>query len=62
MGQKGRLEMWGGDPYTHMIVRDIEQGAKLAVVEHGKIGPRFGCYRPHPGVSDAALALLREAA
>jgi hypothetical protein len=52
MGLKGRLEMWGGEPYPRMIVRDIEQAARLTVVENVNGGPRFGRYRPHPGIID----------
>jgi hypothetical protein len=52
LGYTGRLEMWGGEPDPLMIVRDIEQAAKLAVVETVNDGPRFARYRPHPGIID----------
>jgi hypothetical protein len=52
MGLKGRLEIWGSELYPRMIVRDIEQAAKLTVVENVNDGPRFARYRPHPGVID----------
>jgi hypothetical protein len=41
MGLKGRLEMWGREPYPRMIVRDIELAARLTVVENLNEGPRF---------------------
>jgi hypothetical protein len=44
--------MWGGEWDPRMIVRDIEQVAKLTVVENVNAGPRFAQYRPHPGVTD----------
>jgi hypothetical protein len=44
--------MWGGENYPRMVVRDIEQAAKMTIVENGSDGPRFARYRPHPGVSD----------
>jgi hypothetical protein len=28
---------------------DIEQGAKMAVIDKAEEGPRIGRYRPHPG-------------
>jgi hypothetical protein len=34
LGHAGRLEMWGGESCPRMIVRDIEQAAKLTVVEN----------------------------
>jgi hypothetical protein len=46
MGLKGRLEVWGGEPYPRGIVRDIKKGAKLTVVEKDTIGPRLARYRP----------------
>ena len=52
LGHAGRLEMWGGESCPRMIVRDIEQAAKLTVVENVNAGPRFAQYRPHPGISD----------
>jgi hypothetical protein len=52
MDLKGRLEIWGSEPYPRMIVRDIEQAARLTVVENVNGGPRFGRYRPHPGIID----------
>jgi hypothetical protein len=52
LGHAGRLEMWGGESYPRMILRDIEQAAKLTVVENVNAGPRFAQYRPHPGISD----------
>jgi hypothetical protein len=35
-----------------MIVRGIEQAAKLTVVENVNAGPRFARYRPYPGITD----------
>jgi hypothetical protein len=52
LGHAGRLEMWGGELYPRMIVRDIEQAAKFTVVENVNAGPRFARYRPHPGTTD----------
>jgi hypothetical protein len=52
MGLKGRLEIWASESHPRMIVRDIEQVAKLAVVENVNDGPRFARYRPHPGMTD----------
>jgi hypothetical protein len=45
---KGRLEVWGGEPYPRGIVRDIEKGAKLTIVESETERPRLVRYRPHP--------------
>jgi hypothetical protein len=52
MGLKGRLEMWAGEPHPRMIVRDIEQGAKLTVVEGAKTSPRITRWNPHPHAAD----------
>ena len=52
LGHVGRLEMWGGEAYPRMIVRGIEQAAKLTVVENVNAGPRFARYRPYPGITD----------
>jgi hypothetical protein len=52
IGLRGRLEEWAGESYPRVIVRDIEQAAKLAVVENVNDGPRFARYRPHPGIID----------
>jgi hypothetical protein len=52
LGHAGRLEMWGSGSRPCMIVHDMEQGAKLTVVENVNAGPRFAQYRPHPGVTD----------
>ena len=52
LGYTGRLEMWGGKSFPRMIVRDIEQAARLTVVENVNAGPRFAQYRPHPGIND----------
>jgi hypothetical protein len=32
-GLAGRLEVWGDKPYPIGIIRDIEKGAKLTIVE-----------------------------
>jgi hypothetical protein len=48
MGCKGRLEVWGGEPCAVGIVRDIEKGAKLTIIESETEGPRLVRYRPHP--------------
>ena len=52
MRLKGRLEMWAGEPHPRMIVRDIEQGAKLTVVEGAKTSPRITRWNPHPHAAD----------
>jgi hypothetical protein len=52
LGYSERLEMWGGEPYPRMIVRDIEQAARSTIVENANDGPRLARYRPHPGVID----------
>jgi hypothetical protein len=51
LGYTGRLEMWGSEPYPHMIVL-IEQAARFTVVENANDGPRFAKYRRHPGMID----------
>ena len=52
MGLKGRLEMWVGESHPRMIVHDIEQGAKLTVVEGAKTSPRITRWNPHPHAAD----------
>jgi hypothetical protein len=42
--------VWGGKPYAIGVVRDIEKGAKLTIVESETEGPRLVRYRPHPNV------------
>jgi hypothetical protein len=44
----GSLEVWGGDPYPCGIVRYIEKGAKLTIVENAYVGPKLARYTPHP--------------
>jgi hypothetical protein len=45
-GLTGKLEVWGGEPYARGIVKDIEKGAKLTIVENENEGPRLGRYKP----------------
>jgi hypothetical protein len=52
LGHAGRLEMWGGELYPRMIVRDIVRAATLTVIENVNAGPRVARYRPHPGITD----------
>jgi hypothetical protein len=52
LGHAGRLEMWGGELYPRMIVRDIVRAARLTVIENVNAGPRVARYRPHPGTAD----------
>jgi hypothetical protein len=47
-GCKGSLEIWGGEPYARGIVRDIEKGAKLTIIENDRVGPKLARYTPHP--------------
>jgi hypothetical protein len=51
-GLKGRLEMWAGEPYPRMIVRDIERGANSMIVEGAKTAPRIVEWNPHPRASN----------
>jgi hypothetical protein len=52
MGLRGRLEMWGGESYPRMVVHDIEQGAKLMVVEGAKTSPRIMRWSSHPNTAE----------
>jgi hypothetical protein len=60
LGLKGRLEIWGantrGIVRPRGIIRDIEKGAKLTIIESETEGPRLARYRPHPN----ALARSQE--
>jgi hypothetical protein len=48
-GLKGRLEVWGGKPSKlRGMIRDIEKGAKLTIIENEYVGPRLARYVPHP--------------
>jgi hypothetical protein len=47
-----RAEMWGGELYPRMMLRNIERAAKFTVVENINAGPQFAQYRPHPGGTD----------
>src|SRR5262249_23545358 len=44
--KEGCLQVWGGEPYARGIVRNIEKGAKLTIIENDTIGPRVARYRP----------------
>jgi|SRR6516162_5318121 hypothetical protein len=41
-------EVWGGEPYPRGIIKDIEKGAKLTIIETATDGPRLARYRRHP--------------
>jgi hypothetical protein len=51
-GLKGRLEIWGANTRCIVrprgIVRDIEKGAKLTIIENEYVGPKLARYKPHP--------------
>ena len=54
-GLKGRLGIWGSEPYARGIVQDIEKGAKLTIIENEKVGPKLALYKPRPGRPGQAI-------
>jgi hypothetical protein len=52
LGITGKLEVWRPGKAWPDMQLDIEEGAKLTVIETEKEGPRFGWWRPF---SDATL-------
>ena len=49
-GLTDRLEVWGAESYARGIVRDIEKGAKLTIIENEKVGPKLARYQPRPAL------------
>lgn len=44
-----RIELWGREPYARLRGR-LGFVATMTVIETDKEGPRWGKYRPHPGI------------
>jgi hypothetical protein len=52
-GLTGSLGIWGGEKHARGLVRDIEKGAKLTIIESEKVGPKLALYQPRPEIKTA---------